>query len=161
MEVRALHGARDQEGHMTYVLKLAGAALVAGAFLVPSAACTTNPTITAFIDSQECPGGLIHVNGSGFTPNGEVEVEILGNWNTSGWWDLGGMKADAKGNLSNFTYLFGYAPAGGGPECNNWTAQDNVVSVMAKDLNAPGGQPSLTFTNLGMAQCTAHAGGCW
>ncbi len=148
---------------MTYVLKLAAAALVAGAFLVPSAACTTNPTITSFVDSEECPGGLIHVSGSGFTPNGTVQVELLGVYGESGWVNLGEGKADAKGDVNNLEFLFGFLPAGGGPDCyNNWQAQDNPVTVMAKDLDTPGGTASVTFTSISLSQCGIRAGsGCF
>jgi hypothetical protein len=139
---------------MTQLLKLGSAFALAGALLIPSAACTLNPTISSYNASNEC-GGTIHVTGSGFTPGGRVEIYVLGFYERTGWLDLGATSAPG-GNLTPFDWGFSYQPYSSAPGCA-WDAGDgDTVTVMAKDL-ATG---SVTFSTADVAECPIEAGEC-
>ncbi len=139
---------------MTQLLKLGSAIALAGALLIPSAACTINPTITSYNESNQC-GGTIHVSGSGFTPGGRVEIYVLGFWQHSGWWDLGATTAPG-GTLESFQWPFSYQPYSTEPGCAFNAGNNDTVTVMAKDI-ATG---TVTFTTANVAQCPIEAGEC-
>ncbi len=140
---------------MTQILKFAAAVVVAGGLLIPSAACTLNPTITSHNNSNQC-GGTIGVSGTGFTPNGKVEIEVLGFWQHSGWWDLGSTTANGAGSFSNFNWGFSYDAYSVEPGCAWDAGETNTVTVMAKDLTTG----SVTFSTASTAACPIEAGEC-
>jgi hypothetical protein len=127
---------------MTYILKLAAAALVAGALLVPSTACTLNPTITASNAPNAC-GGTLHFSGTGYTANARYDVQILGLVGVSGWADLGQGDTNSSGDFDDaWGYIF---PGPGFCDTNVMT----TVTVMGKDLTTG----SVTFTTVDVPNC--------
>jgi hypothetical protein len=140
---------------MFKVLKFAAAVAVAGAVLIPSAACTLNPTITSYNQPNAC-GGSIHVSGSGFTPNGKIEIEVLGYFQQSGWVDYGSTTATSSGAFSNFDANFWYPGPGVVPGCAFDAPLDNTVTVMAKDVTTG----SVTFSTADTLSCPVAIGIC-
>jgi hypothetical protein len=141
---------------MNQILKFAAAALVAGGLLIPSAACTLNPTVTAFNESNQC-GGTIVVSGQGFSPNQTVDIEVLGFWEHGGWEDLGTVHTDGNGNFSGFRWGFEYQPFSTEPGCAFGASHsNNSVTVMGKDITTG----SVTFTTAATAQCPIYPGSC-
>jgi hypothetical protein len=139
---------------MNQLLKGALAAVFAGGLLIPSAACTINPTVSAWDNLNQC-GGTIGVNGNGFTPNGEVNVQVLGLPDHQGFVDMGNTRADGAGNFSGFQWPWSLY-YNGGPGCAWDSHASKTVTIMGKDL-ATG---SVTFTTTTVTDCGVSAGEC-
>ncbi len=140
---------------MKHLWKLVSAVVLAGGLLIPSAACTINPTITSSTQHNQC-GGTIVVSGNGFTPGGQVNIQVLGFWERSGFVDLGNVSAP-NGSFTNFEWGFSYQPFVVEPGCA-WDASQNAhtVTVMAKDLTTG----TVTFSTATTAECPIEPGAC-
>ncbi len=134
----------NQQGHRL----LAGLRLfpVLAVVLILSA-CPKNPSIEVSNTPNEV-GGTLHISGSGFTPNGHVNLSAMNTPGHSAIEPIGGAKATATGSIS-VNVPFSWPGPGVLPGCAQGSTSRVTVTITATDTanNSP------AFATIDLVNC--------